>query len=98
MKEYAEKIYKSMAWKKLRDQYLKSVGGLCERCYKKGYVKPAEIVHHKVYISAANVDDPSVTLNMENLEALCRECHEREHRRKTARYELDKMGRVKAEE
>ena len=94
MKEYAKGLYKGQAWKKLRAEYIKSVGGLCERCYQRGVVKPAEIVHHKEYVSPDNIGDASVTLNRENLEALCRECHEREHRRAPARYEIDSMGRV----
>lgn len=96
MKDYSKKLYKSQAWKKLRADYIKSVGGICERCWKRGEIRPAEVVHHKVYISPENITDPSVTLNPRNLEALCRPCHEREHRRAPERYEIDTMGRVKA--
>ena len=96
MKDYAKEFYKSQAWKKLRDRYIRSVGGLCERCYKRGEIRPAEIVHHKVRITPENITDPGVTLSMENLEALCRPCHEREHKRAPARYEVDAFGKVTA--
>ena len=105
MKPYAERFYGSEAWKKTREAYKKSVGGLCERCLKKGLYNPAEIVHHKVHISEDNINDPKITLAFENLEALCRECHEEEHggdtreaRRKWTekgkRYTIDSCGNV----
>lgn len=87
-------FYASGAWKKCREAYKKSVGGLCERCAKKGLVVPADVVHHKVYITAANISDPSVTLNWKNLEALCWSCHEEEHKGIQRRYEVDALGRV----
>ena len=50
---------------------------VCERCGK-----PAYIVHHKTYITPANINDPNITLNWQNLEALCQACHQREHMEK----------------
>lgn len=94
MREFAEQFYSSRAWKQTRAAYKKSVGGLCERCLKKGLYHPAVIVHHKVYISPENINNPEISLNFENLEALCRECHEDEHTKRVGRYKLDEMGRV----
>ena len=45
-----------------------------ERCGR-----PARIVHHRRYITPQNIHDPSVTLDWANLEALCQECHNKEH-------------------
>ena len=70
----AKKFYWSSAWKKCRASYIQSVFGLCERCSK-----PGSIVHHTEYIDHTNVDDPSITLNHENLELLCQTCHNQEH-------------------
>ncbi len=67
-------FYNSTAWLECRDAYIKSVFGLCERCKRPGY-----IVHHKIKITDENEDDPNVTLNWDNLEYLCLECHNREH-------------------
>lgn len=67
-------FYTSAAWLRCRDGYIKSVCGLCERCGKPGY-----IVHHKHHITDDNESDPEVTLNWENLEYLCLECHNKEH-------------------
>lgn len=98
-KAYAESFYKSNTWKQCRANYLKSVGGLCERCLSRGLFVPAVIVHHKQYISEQNINDPSITLNHNNLEALCRECHRKEHdkfadERMPRRYMVDRFGKI----
>lgn len=67
-------FYDTVAWQRCRDGYIASVFGLCERCGRPGY-----IVHHKQPITDGNVDDPEITLNWDNLEYLCLECHNREH-------------------
>lgn len=67
-------FYRSREWRRVRAAYLESVNRICERCGR-----PAVIVHHKRYLDAANVHDPAVSLSFDNLEALCRECHNREH-------------------
>ena len=96
MKEYEKRLYKSKAWQRCRDRYAASVGGLCERCRASGRITPGEIVHHKIYISPENVNDPAVTLNFDNLELLCRECHAQEHDGVKKRYTVDAFGRVTA--
>ena len=73
-KEYAKKFYNSKAWIDCKTAYIKSVFGLCERCGKPGY-----IVHHKKYITPQNINDPNITLNFDNLEYLCLDCHNKEH-------------------
>ena len=75
-KEYAKAFYNSAAWIKCKNSYIKSVHGLCERCGEPGY-----IVHHKKYITPKNINDPSITLNHDNLEYLCQKCHNEEHER-----------------
>lgn len=74
MQPWARWFYKSAAWQRCRDAYFKSQHGLCERCGGAG-----KIVHHKIYLTPENIHDPSVTLNWENLELLCQECHNAEH-------------------
>lgn len=73
-KWFAKFFYNSIAWKKCKGSYIKSVHGLCERCGKPGY-----IVHHKEILTPQNINDPNVTLNWEKLEYLCQECHNKEH-------------------
>lgn len=39
----------------------------------------ATIAHHKQYITPKNINDPNVTLNWDNMEALCQTCHTEIH-------------------
>ena len=72
-------FYNTPAWKSTREAYVKSVGGLCERCYKNGIVNAAEIVHHKIPLTDENVSESSISLSWDNLQALCRKCHAEVH-------------------
>lgn len=47
---------------------------ICERC---GSL--ATICHHKIWLNSENVNDPMVVFNWDNLEALCHDCHNKEH-------------------
>lgn len=77
--EIAKKFYKSSAWRRTRNAYFNSMFGLCERCGE-----GAVIVHHKVYIDIDNINNPDVTLDWSNLEAVCMDCHNKEHFKKKA--------------
>lgn len=93
MKPYAEGFYKSKRWQECREAYAKSKGYLCERCKAKGILKPGVIVHHKIHITQENINDPSVTLDWNNLMLLCRDCHAEVHKA-TKRFMVDELGRV----
>ena len=94
MSEFNNPFYKTVAWKRCREAYAKSVGGLCERCLKKGLVVAGEIVHHKIHLTPENITDPTVALDWNNLELLCRACHADEHQRLKKRYTFDEFGHV----
>ena len=94
MREFAESFYSSKAWKETRKAYAASVGGLCEECKAKGIIKPAEVVHHKRHVTPQTIDDPSVTLDWNNLQALCRDCHAEKHKRVVKRYKVESNGRI----
>ena len=89
-------FYDSSEWQHVRSEYLSKVKGLCERCLTLGICRPAYIVHHKEYISPDNYQDPEVLLCMDNLEALCLDCHNKEHFRKKVkkRFEIAEEGHV----
>lgn len=84
-KDFAKVFYNSKAWKQCRSSYIRSVHGLCERCVKEGIRKKdgtiptGDIVHHKIHLNEMNINDPSITLNHNNLEYLCLECHNKHH-------------------
>lgn len=76
--EFAKAFYHGNAWKKCRYDYIQKRilydGGLCERCKDKtGYT-----VHHKKHLTPQNINNPDVTLNHNNLEYLCKDCHDLE--------------------
>lgn len=87
-----EKFYTSRAWRRCREGFLQSRGGLCENCMKRGLVEPATQIHHKIPISIDNLGDPSITLNYDNLMALCDRCHSEQHKRR--RWRCDPAGHV----
>jgi len=98
-KDFARAFYDSPAWKRTRRAYASSVGGLCERCLRSGRYVAGVIVHHINHLTPENIQDPDVTLNWNNLELVCRDCHAQIHedeirRRAPRRYRVDKFGRV----
>lgn len=78
MRSIDQKFYSSKEWKQCRKNYIEQ-HPLCERCLSKGLVVPADIVHHTIYLSDENYFDPSIAYNFENLEAVCKQCHNTEH-------------------
>lgn len=54
----------------------------CERCERMGLLKPATVVHHKTYLTPENIKNPMYTIDADNLEALCVDCHAKEHHEK----------------
>lgn len=84
-----QKFYNSKQWEKIRTAYKLYKYGLCERCGRPGY-----IVHHKCYIDASNIYNTDITLNFENLELLCMDCHNKEHFSKN---KFDINGEIKKE-
>jgi len=89
------RFYHTKRWARCRDAFLKSKGMLCERCLAKGLYVPATVVHHRVRLDPQTVNNPAIALNWDNLEALCRPCHEKEHDRgRKRRYDFDEYGNL----
>lgn len=82
-------FYKSPAWIAARKLKIMSVNSLCERCGQIGIE-----VHHKERLTIDNVIDSSISLNQENLELLCRECHNKEHKRFSKEVRFDSEGNM----
>lgn len=91
MKDFAKRFYLSAGWKKTQAAYMQSQHYICERCGE-----PAKIVHHKIHLTPNNINDTSITLDWENLEALCQDCHNKEHHRqeRQRRYIFDENGNI----
>lgn len=90
-KEWAESFYLSKSWIHTREAYMVSQQRICERCGE-----PAKICHHRKWLTKNNIQDPYITLGWRNLEALCQDCHNKEHHRKekVKRYRFSKDGSV----
>lgn len=89
---FARDFYRSHAWRRCRDAYAASVSGLCERCLKRGLIVAGDEVHHKIRLAPENINNPEIALNWENLELLCKSCHDDEHR--PVRWRADELGHV----
>ena len=97
MRDFAESFYKSKAWQHCRNSYAQSRHGLCERCMSRGLYSPGVIVHHKIHLTPDNIDRPDITMDWNNLELLCRDCHALVHKPEK-RYRIDELGRVTVRE
>ena len=80
-------FYNSKVWKRVRKNIWLKQNCLCNRCHLPVYVDgisdylPKEqrrkgIVHHKIYLDDINVYDDEIALNEDNLEGVCKYCHE----------------------
>ena len=74
-KKFAKSFYNSKSWKMAQQAYRAYKKGICERCGK----ATGTIVHHKIHLTEQNIDDVNITLNFDNFELLCQDCHNREH-------------------
>lgn len=73
-KEYAESFYNGSRWRRASKGYLSSKHYICEQCGQ-----PASICHHVIHITPVNIHDPNITLNWDNMRAMCHDCHTRLH-------------------
>lgn len=85
-----KEFYQSKVWKQVRKNIWLKQSCLCAECHRPVYVDkisewiPKEkrlkgIVHHKEYLNDININDESISLNEDNLEGLCIDCHNKEH-------------------
>ena len=97
--EAVEAFYTSGAWRKCRKAFSKSKGNLCERCLSRGKINPGTKeqpleTHHKIPLTDENIKNPQVTLCWDNLELLCKDCHEEEREKKKKRWKMGEDGKV----
>lgn len=94
---FSKRFYNSKAWKDCREGYIQSVDGLCERCLARKEYTPGYELHHKVWLTPENINDPYITLNWDNLEFLCASCHSVEHMSKYSSTREDVMFNERGE-
>ena len=102
------KFYNSKLWKQVKNNVWLKQNLLCNRCGKPVYVDgiseyiPKEdriigIVHHKEYLTEANLEDDLVAINEDNLEGLCIDCHNDIHKSSKGlrkEYKFDEYGNI----
>ena len=101
-KEWTDGFYLSKPWRKTRDAYYKLQRGRCERCmaeYMAGArnmedINPGIIVHHQIELTPDNINDPHIALSFDNLELLCEDHHNKQHKAKPKRYSFDAAGNI----
>lgn len=98
-KPFSKKFYNSDEWKQCRASYIRKMPkekrGLCERCYANGIHRLGEELHHKIFLTASNINDKEITLAHKNLILLCYDCHKEVHNmRSEKRYEFDEYGNI----
>ncbi len=76
--DWARSFYASKSWEQCRDSFISTResidGGICQDCRDALGV----IAHHwPVALTAANINDPFVALNPDNLRWVCKACHDK---------------------
>ena len=72
---YCRKDYLDLA----QAEKIKS-GGICAHCGKIFDLQELR-PHHKIELTLDNIDDPNITLNPNNIEVICHDCHNAIHNR-----------------
>ena len=75
MRSIDRRFYESPEWRRCKALYLAKANHLCEVCQAKGIYTPADIVHHKIPLSADNFGDLKLMFGFDNLQAVCIACH-----------------------
>jgi 5-methylcytosine-specific restriction endonuclease McrA len=91
-KPFAIKFYKSKAWRTVRAQVLRRDHYSCVDCDCR-----ASEVHHIIELTPDNIDNPDISLNMDNLESLCWDCHNKRTKKRidvSELYEFNENGMV----
>ena len=81
-----EQFYKSKQWEAFRKVIIAErtdEDGFvhCCRCGKPILNKYDLIIHHKIELNEANVNDTMISLNPDNVDCICFRCHNKEHER-----------------
>ena len=93
-RDFAKSFYNSKKWQRARKLCISRNHGICERCGK-AFASRKLIVHHKVYLNETNIHDENISLNQDNLELLCIDCHNEEHLHDNERIiYFDEQGKV----
>ena len=91
-KLWQNKFYNSKRWRELRDEIRLDRGMRCDSCGR--IIRGCSIVDHIEEITPDNKDDNNITLNKDNLQLLCLECHNRKTFRDYIDFDLENRDDV----
>lgn len=74
-------FYTSKEWYDIKNILMLDRGMICEECHKLIHEKYKAIGHHKIELDMMNVNNPSISLSLDNLMLVCHECHNKIHNR-----------------
>lgn len=74
-------LYLSKEWGQLRNNLIIECKSTCQRCNKYYRDTSKLIGHHKIHLTKENVHDYNISLNKDNVELICHDCHNKEHKR-----------------
>lgn len=72
---------------------------MCEECWRNGIIetgsrdRPLE-VHHRIPLTDQNIRNPAIAFGWDNLELLCKDCHDKKKQKQPKRWKVDPEGRV----
>ena len=76
-----KKFYASKEWRQLRDILIVERKMTCQKCGKH-FIDTSQLIgHHIIELNEDNVYNADISLNKDNIEVICYDCHNKEHRR-----------------
>jgi hypothetical protein len=75
---FAKKLYASKVWIDLRQCLIMERGPVCQKCGRIMADTSKLIGHHTIALTASNVNDPNIAFNPDNIQLLCKPCHDLE--------------------
>jgi hypothetical protein len=77
-----QQFYASQKWIRFRSAIIAERGLVCEQCGRVIATPKDVTLHHTpIALTIDNVDDVMISLNPDNVKLICRDCHNKEHKR-----------------
>lgn len=76
-----QQLLVSTAFRELRMLLIIQRGAVCDKCGEVFTDTSKLVAHHKIEVTADNINDPRITLNPDNIGILCMRCHNAESNR-----------------
>lgn len=92
-KAWQKKFYNGDEWKKIRNRIRKKYRMKCCHCHK--LIRGRSIVDHIIEVTPDNKFDRNITMNEDNLQLLCQDCHNtKTFKSKEINFEIDERADV----